>query len=381
MLEAQEVSVNIRKTPILREISLSLRPGETVALLGATGSGKSTLLRVLMGLQSIGTGKILWNGMPANVSELARQGTLAWVPQQEGFYPQCNVEENLRLAQQFQSTSNRRIEPWSTVLSRDIPDLLPLLRRRPDELSGGQQRLLALARALVKSPACLLLDEPFSQLDPPLRHVMRERVWRLQKDRKIGLLHVTHDPLEAQMVADWVVFLDQGRVLQQGAPESLREDPQHLEVAKWMSRMTSLVFQLPPSDDPCCRQLLEWDISLRIAPPTPGWAAGDFLDLIVPSEAWSPLRGGIAEAAEPPSVTVLMKPMERRWVDGRLWRRWETPGGKSCWRIEEEESGHLAGESVACSLDWKRLIWFRPNGERLRCEVVACWRDEREASG
>lgn len=379
MLEAQEVSVNFGRSPILREISFSLQPGETVALLGATGSGKSTLLRALMGLQSIRSGKILWKGVPADVADLARQGTLAWVPQQEGFYPQCTVEENLRLAQQFQSVSTRRIEPWREVVSRDIPDLLPLLRRRPEELSGGQQRLLALARALVKSPAFLLLDEPFSPLDPPLRYTMRERVGRLQKDRKIGLLHVTHDPLEAQMVADRIVFLDQGKVLQQGAPKSLREDPQHLEVARWMSRMSSLFFQLPPGDDRCSRELPEWSLSLRIAESYSTSTDGLPLDLIVPMEAWAPLRG-IPDGAEQSGVSIWMKPMERRWVDSRLWRRWETPGGQSCWRIELEEDDHVAGESVACCLDWKRLLWFQPNGERLRCEVVAGWRDGRGAA-
>lgn len=381
MLEAQEVSVDFGKSPILRAISFSLLPGETVALLGATGSGKSTLLRVLMGLQSIRSGKIVWNGTPANVADLARQGKLAWVPQQEGFYPQCTVEENLRLAQQFQSRSTRRIEPWSEVLARDIPDLLPLLSRRPGELSGGQQRLLALARALVKSPEFLLLDEPFSPLDPPLRHAMRERVWRLQKERKIGLLHVTHDPLEAQMVADRVVFLDQGRVLQEGAPESLREDPQHLEVARWMRRMSSLVLPVSASDDPGCRELPEWNLSVRIESSQKVSSAGVPLELIVPSEAWAPLRAERPEGRERASVLISMKPMERRWIDGHRWRRWETPGGQSCWRNELEEGGYVAGESVACSLEWSRLLWFHPDGERMRCEVVGCWRDGRaEAS-
>jgi len=377
MLEAQEVSVDFGKSPILRAISFSLLPGETVALLGATGSGKSTLLRVLMGLQSIRSGKILWDGTPANVADLARQGKLAWVPQQEGFYPQCTVEENLRLAQQFQSRSTRRIEPWSEVLCRDIPDLLPLLSRLPGELSGGQQRLLALARALVKSPEFLLLDEPFSPLDPPLRHAMRERVWRLQKERKIGLLHVTHDPLEAQMVADRVVFLDQGRVLQQGAPASLREDPQHLEVARWMRRMSSLVLPVSPSDDPSCRELPEWNLAVRIESSHKASSPAVPLELIVPSEAWAPLRGERQEGRERSSVLISMKPMELRWVDGHRWRRWETPGGHSCWRIELEEGGYTAEASVACSLDWRRLLWFQPDGERMRGEVVSCWRHGR----
>lgn len=378
MLEAQEISVQLGKSPILRAISLSILPGETVALLGATGSGKSTLLRVLMGLQSICSGKILWNGAPANVTELARQGKLAWVPQQEGFYPQCTVEENLRMAQQFQSTSTRRIEPWSEVLARDIPDLLPLLRRRPDELSGGQQRLLALARALVKSPDFLLLDEPFSLLDPPLRHTMRERVWRMQKERNIGLLHVTHDPMEAQMVADRVVFVDQGRVLQQGVPESLREDPNHLEVAKWMRRMSSLIFPLPPSHDPACRELPEWNLSLRIDSSQATYTAGEPLEVIVPSEAWAPSRAELPEKVEGTErcgVSISMKPMERRWIDGQQWRRWETPGGQSCWRIEWEEGGYVAGESVACSLNLKRLLWFQSHGDRMRAEVSARWPD------
>jgi ABC-type sugar transport system ATPase subunit len=380
MLEAQEVSVHFGKSPILREVSLSLVQGETVALLGATGSGKSTLLRVLMGLQPIRTGKILWNGVPANMAELARQGKLAWVPQHEGFYPQCTVEENLRLAQQFQSTSTRRIEPWREVLARDIPDLLPMLRRRPDELSGGQQRLLALARALVKSPEFLLLDEPFSPLDPPLRQTMRERVWRLQKDRRIGVLHVTHDPMEAQMVADRVVFLDQGRVLQQGAPESLREDPQHLEVAKWMRRMSSLFFSLPPSAEPGCWDLPEWNLSLRIDSSQTTLSVAKPLDLIVPSEAWTPLRGEAPEEAARASVSISMKPMERRWIDSHRWRRWATPGGQSCWRIEQQEGGYGNGESVACSMDWNRLLWFQPSGDRMRCEVVASWPAGRAAS-
>jgi hypothetical protein len=181
------------------------------------------------------------------------------------------------------------------------------------------------------------------------------------------------------MVADRMVFLDQGKVLQQGAPKSLREDPQHLEVARWMSRMSSLFFQLPPGDDRCSRELPEWSLSLRIAESYSTSTDGLPLDLIVPLEAWAPLRG-IPDGAEQSGVSIWMKPMERRWVDSRPWRRWETPGGQSCWRIELEEDDHVAGESVACCLDWKRLLWFQPNGERLRCEVVAGWRDGRGAA-
>ena len=179
-----------------------------VAVVGPSGSGKSTLLRVLAGVERGASGRVhvsgeVWQDSASGVFRPPWTRGVGWVPQDALLFPHLSVSENLA----YSGASKHRVEEMARLLSVDA-----LLDRRPRRLSGGEQQRVALGRALLSEPRLLLLDEPFSALDRPLRAQVADRVRAFCSERKVPLLLVSHDERDAEALADEQWLVEGGRL-------------------------------------------------------------------------------------------------------------------------------------------------------------------------
>ncbi|WP_206446417.1 ABC transporter ATP-binding protein [Agrococcus sp. KRD186] len=221
----------------LREISLDVRDGEFVALVGPSGSGKTTLLRAVAGFLRPAAGSIDIDGTvvagAGGFIEPEHRG-LGMVFQQHAVWPHWNVGRNVEYPLRMQRVPKARRAALTTAALERV-GLGGYERRDPATLSGGQRQRVALARALVAEPRVLLLDEALSALDEPLRDRLRLELQALTRELDLTVIHVTHDRDEALALADRVVMLDGGRIVQVGAPEDLVERPASAAVARFLS--------------------------------------------------------------------------------------------------------------------------------------------------
>ncbi len=224
--------------PVLKGVSLELGANEVVALLGPSGSGKTTLLRAIAGLELPDAGRIvlgdevLFDG-ERGVEIQAERRHLGLVFQSYALWPHRTVFENVAYGLKLRRVSAGEIR--ARVLSTlEQLGLGGLADRHPHQLSGGQQQRVALARAIVYGPRVLLLDEPLSNLDAKLRE--EARAWLRELIEKLGIsaVVVTHDQVEALALADRILLLDQGRIVQEGPPEQIYGEPASVFAAEFM---------------------------------------------------------------------------------------------------------------------------------------------------
>jgi ABC-type Fe3+/spermidine/putrescine transport system ATPase subunit len=210
----------------LRAVSLDFEPGKLTAVLGPSGCGKTTLLRSIAGFVSVDAGAIRFDGDDVTALPPQRRET-AMVFQSYALWPHMTVFDNvaygLRLKRMPAEAIARRVREVLSLV--EIGDVESVVRRKPPALSGGQQQRVALARALVVEPHVLLLDEPLSNLDAKVRQRLRVEVRRLQRRVGITTIHVTHDQEEALAIADRVVLMSAGAVVQAGTPEEVYLQP------------------------------------------------------------------------------------------------------------------------------------------------------------
>ena len=200
---------------LLRDISLTLAPGTTTAILGRSGSGKTTLLRMVNGLAHPTSGEIRINGIPTHQQNPATlRRSIGYVIQETGLFPHMTVERNAGLALELAGQSIRqRASRTSEVLALAGLDFADFRARYPWQLSGGQRQRVGLARALATDPGVLLLDEPFGALDPLTRAEMQTMLRDLLARVGKTVLLVTHDLDEALYLAQRIIFLDSGEVV------------------------------------------------------------------------------------------------------------------------------------------------------------------------
>ncbi len=230
-LELQNLTINYGKTPIIRDLSLSISNGEIVSLLGPSGAGKTTILKTIAGLLQPASGKILINNIPVNHLPAEKRDAVL-IFQKPLLFPFLNVAQNIGFGLKMQQITGIKAEKKIGKIL-EITELTDLQNRKIHQLSGGQQQRVALARGLVLEPSILLLDEPLSNLDASLRQQMRELIQTVQKQTGTTMLFVTHDQSEALTISDRVCLLLDGRLRQVGKPEELFYLPAAPEVARF----------------------------------------------------------------------------------------------------------------------------------------------------
>jgi ABC-type Fe3+/spermidine/putrescine transport system ATPase subunit len=216
-------------------VSVAFPSGALTAILGPSGCGKTTLLRSLAGFIPIDEGRILFGAEDVSALSPQARGT-AMVFQQYALWPHMTVFDNvaygLRLRRVAAAEVRARVEKILDLV--EIGRIADVTGRRPAELSGGQQQRVALARALVVEPRVLLMDEPLSNLDAKVRQRLRAEVRRLQKTVGITTVYVTHDQEEALAIADTVVLMNAGRVVQAGSPQEIYFRPASAFAAEFL---------------------------------------------------------------------------------------------------------------------------------------------------
>lgn len=209
--------------PAVDNVNLTIKAGSFTVLLGPSGCGKSTTLRMISGLETPTTGRILMNGRDVT-SQSPRERRIAMVFQSYALFPHLTVRENilfgLKVRKEPRSHHAERLARTAHLLG-----LESLLERKPSQLSGGQQQRVALGRAVISEAPVCLMDEPLSNLDAQLRQEMRREIRALQRSLGITMVYVTHDQTEAMSMADRVVIMNGGRIEQHDSPDALYARP------------------------------------------------------------------------------------------------------------------------------------------------------------
>jgi osmoprotectant transport system ATP-binding protein len=211
----------------LKDINITCEDGEITVLIGPSGCGKSTTLRLLNRLINPTKGKILIDGEDiSGIDPVELRRRIGYVIQHIGLFPHMNIASNVGVVPGLLKWDKERIANRVDELL-DVVGLEPetYRSRYPSELSGGQQQRIGVARALAAEPSIILMDEPFSALDPISREQLQDELIRLQKDIKKSIVFVTHDMDEALKIADKIILMREGEIVQQGKPEELLRHP------------------------------------------------------------------------------------------------------------------------------------------------------------
>ena len=217
----------------LAGVSFELAEGELLALVGPSGCGKTTTLRLLAGLETPDAGEISIHGRAVNA--VARKDRdVAMVFQRDALFPHLTAFENLSFGLTLRKTGREEIRERVAVVAKSL-GIEDCLTRKPGELSSGQRQRIALGRALIRRPKVLLLDEPFANLDAPLRRELRRELVRLHREQHLTVLLVTHDQAEALALGQRVAVMNQGLLEQIGTPAELRSKPATKFVAEFLS--------------------------------------------------------------------------------------------------------------------------------------------------
>jgi len=231
-IRVDRVTKRFGSAAAVADVSLDVERGEFLTLLGPSGSGKTTLLRLIAGFDKPDSGRIYLSGQDVT-DEPPYRRRIHTVFQQYVLFPHLSVFKNIAFGLEQKKLSKREIE-------RQVGDALELVRlpgyegRMPDELSGGEQQRVAVARAIVLEPEALLLDEPLAALDFKLRKEMQLELKRLQRQLNISFLLVTHDQEEAMTMSDRIAVVASGRIQQIGTPPEVYEHPATAFVANFI---------------------------------------------------------------------------------------------------------------------------------------------------
>ncbi|TQS70009.1 ABC transporter ATP-binding protein [Rhodobacteraceae bacterium] len=268
-IELKSVVKRFGAHDVIRGIDLDLKPGEFTVFVGPSGCGKSTLLRMIAGLETISDGDLVIDGARMNDVPPAKRG-IAMVFQSYALYPHMSVYKNLAFGLETAGYKRSEIER-RVMAAADVLQITELLKRRPKALSGGQRQRVAIGRSIVRDPKIFLFDEPLSNLDAELRVQMRVEITKLHKKLGNTMIYVTHDQVEAMTMADRIVVLRAGEVMQVGTPLDLYNRPANQFVAGFIG--SPKMNFLPVVVAPRGVTLDETPIGLSVPQDTPAHAA------------------------------------------------------------------------------------------------------------
>ncbi|MEY3793274.1 MAG: High-affinity branched-chain amino acid transport ATP-binding protein LivF [Pseudomonadota bacterium] len=232
LLRVEHLSAGYDEAVVLNDISLTLAEGETLALLGRNGTGKTTLMDTLVGATRQHGGQIFLAGKPLHTlaSFLRAEAGIGWVPQERCIFKSLTVHENLTAVAQAVRADRGAHASWTP---ERVYDLFPRLAERKTnlgtQLSGGEQQMLAVGRALVLNPRLLLLDEPLEGLAPIIVQELLRAIARITREEGLSAIIVEQHPQAILAISHQAVVLDQGRVVHQGSAETLASKPELLD--------------------------------------------------------------------------------------------------------------------------------------------------------
>ena len=249
------VSYNKGKTFVLDKLNLDIKDGEFCVFLGPSGCGKSTAMYCIAGLLepvggTVHFGDELMTSVEGKKKHLVppQERNIAMVFQEYALYPNMTVRKNMSFALETKKVDKKTIDERVDYMAKML-SIENLLDRRPAELSGGQRQRVALGRALVRDPQVFLLDEPLGNLDAKLRDQVRYELKKIQTQLGITTIYVTHDQTEAMTMADHIVLLNGGHIMQQGAPSELYDHPSNEFVAGFLGTPQINMFDCAVKND------------------------------------------------------------------------------------------------------------------------------------
>ena len=335
----EQVSKSFGNTKVIENLNLTIRDGAFTVLLGPSGCGKTTLLRMIAGIGPATSGTLYMDGEDISAVPPGKRN-VAMVFQNYAIYPTMSVRKNIEFCLENNRVPKKerkeRVERVANIVG-----LGEYLDRKPSQLSGGQRQRVALARAMVKEPAVFLMDEPLSNLDAKLRSAMRSELIQLHRQLKTTFVYVTHDQVESMAMADEIVLMNEGKIMQKAAPEVIYHDPENIFTAQFIGTPPANV--LPAKD-------------------------GDgFI-------GYRPEHVKIAGDARTYQGEEAGEEIYRR--DGEIVTR-EMLGAEVLYKIRIPEGdvmvkslcfSHEAGDQVSISVGQRNLYLFDRNGERIRDE-------------
>jgi iron(III) transport system ATP-binding protein len=333
MITVERLSKRFGAFVALDRIGLTIGTGELFFLLGPSGCGKTTLLRHIAGFYQPEEGRILFDGKDVTLLPPHKRNT-GMVFQNYALWPHLTVERNVAFGLEEQRLPKAEIDSRVAEALR-VVRLEDLARHKIHEMSGGQQQRVALARALVIRPACLLLDEPLSNLDAKLRLEMRSEIRRICREFQLTSIYVTHDQQEALSIADRIAILNAGKLLQVGTPAEVYRHPRNRIVAEFIGEGNFLTGQITGRNE-----LLEIALTNRMVLAA---APRDF------------------NARTGSAVTLCLRPEAIRVVE-------DPPPGQS-WRarlIETTYLGQVAQHLFRCENDLIKVAEINPKPSRFQ---------------
>lgn len=337
------ISKSFGSVKAIDDLSLNIHDGELIALLGPSGCGKTTILFSIAGIYRLNSGRILFDG--EDVSTLpSQQRNVGVVFQAYALYPHMTVFDNIAFPLKLRNLSSNEIKR-SVHEMAELTEIAELLERRPAQLSGGQQQRVSLARALVRNPSVLLLDEPLSNLDARLRTSMRAEIKRIQRETGVTTILVTHDQVEATTMADRIVCMNNGNIAQVGEPFDIYETPEDKFVAGFIGsppitfiegKADKGLFRFEDAQVPC-HTSLKGDATLALRP--------EFINL-----GHAGFEGQVNE----------IEPMGRE-----ILYHLDTPLGKLTALEPSVKPSYRLGERVPFSWDVNKALFFDKDGKRV----------------
>ncbi|MGL6185115.1 MAG: ABC transporter ATP-binding protein [Clostridium chrysemydis] len=230
MLKLKNITKCFGDKKVLDGISLDIREGEIVSLLGKSGSGKTTLLNIILGLTKQDEGEIIFKEKDlTNVSIKNRGFNIVF--QDYALFPNLNAYQNIVYGLKNNKGASTKEEVEDIIKFLELENHLD---KKISELSGGQKQRVSIARTLVLKPKVLLLDEPLSALDGVIKESIKEKIKSISKEFKLTTIIVTHDPEEALTLSDKVLIIDEGKISQFGTPKEVIENPSNEFVSKFI---------------------------------------------------------------------------------------------------------------------------------------------------
>lgn len=255
MIQFENVTKSYGSKKVLKNINLTIEDGEFAVMIGPSGCGKTTTLKSINRLIEPDQGNILVDGKDiSKVDRIELRRSIGYVIQQIGLFPNMTVEQNICVVPKLLKYSKERC----AEIAHQMLELVGMpfeeyAHKYPSQLSGGQQQRIGVLRALAASPPIVLMDEPFGALDPMTRAVLQEEVRHLQQQLGKTIVFVTHDMDEALILADKIVFMNEGEILQIASPKEMLEHPAHELISNFMGRRASGMDAIPQTAEDIMR--------------------------------------------------------------------------------------------------------------------------------